>query len=555
MRRARGGVLSRSVTLEHRGTIGGTERETRCLSLTNATRAEEGFLLNEDSEPMRFQLIAALIVAALALPGHSTAQPRATENSATQNSTAAQSIAAIEGVQTGPGAGDLGKMMLPELMEHFSVPGVSIAVIHDFKLQWAKGYGVADVETGAPVNKETLFQAASISKSVAAMAVLRAVQDGLFGLDDDINDILESWTLDGAGFTDDQPVTPRSLTSHTSGLGDGFGFPGYEPTDPLPSVVQILDGHDLSNVRKVFMERPPLSFEEYSGGGVTVMQLALSDARGRPFATILQESVLTPIGMTRSTFEQPLSPEKDRNAARGHDGDGRAQGPKWHVYPELAAAGLWTTPTDLAKFAIEVQKSARGESNRVLSRAMVQEMLSPVGVGGFAVGFSISRIGEGWYFSHGGGNWGFRCYLIAHKLKGYGFAVMTNADGGGALGNELLRRVQNVYEWDAVASPVPHGYDPVVERDEVEVAVGILERYVGTYELTPQFAFTVTLEDGALFVQATDQPKVPIFAESETKFFLRAVDAQISFTKDGSGAVTGAILHQGGRDQVARKVE
>ena len=491
---------------------------------------------------MRFQLIAALTVATLAVPALTAAE----------NRTVAEYIAAIEGAQLSPGAEGLGEKTLSELMAHFSVPGVSVAVIRDFEVHWAKGYGVADVETGAPVNTETLFQAASISKPVAAMAVLRAVQDGLFGLDDDINDILQSWRLDGAGFTDEQAVTPRSLTSHTSGLGDGFGFPGYDPSAPLPTVVQILDGHELSNVGRVFMERPPLSFEEYSGGGATVMQLALSDARDRPFAAILREGVLGPIGMTRSAFEQPLSPERDRNAARAHDGKGRSRGPKWHVYPELAAAGLWTTPTDLARLVIEVQKSARGESNRVLTRANVQEMLSPVGVGGFAVGFSIARIGQGWYFSHGGGNWGFRCHLIAHKLKGYGFAVMTNADGGSALGSELLRRVQAAYQWDAVASPVPRGYGPRTEREEVEVE--ILESYVGKYELTPQFVISVTLENGALFVQATGQPKFPVFAESETKFFLRAVEAQISFTKDESGTVTGVILHQGGRDQAARKV-
>ena len=187
------------------------------------------------------------------------------------------------------------------------------------------------------------------------------------------------------------------------------------------------------------------------------MQQALTDARGRPFVDILRDDVLAAIGMVNSSFEQPITPDWDRNAARAHDGRGRPRGAKWHVYPELAAAGLWTTPTDLARFAIEVQKSAIGGSNRVLSRPTVQEMLSPVGVGQFAVGFSISRVGEGWYFSHGGGNWGFRCTLIAHKIKGYGLAIMTNADQGGALANELSRRIQNAYEWDSVAEPVRRG--------------------------------------------------------------------------------------------------
>ena len=476
-------------------------------------------------------------------------------SSAAQNRTPADYIAAIEGVQPSAGPNGLGDMTIEELLADLGVPGVSIAVIRDFDIHWAKGYGVADVETGARVDTETLFQAASISKPVTAMAVLRAVQDGLFTLDDDINEILESWTLDGGDFTRGRPVTPRSLTSHTSGLGDGFGFPGYDPSAPLPTVVQILDGHELSNVGPVFMERAPMSFEEYSGGGVTVMQLALSDARGRPFAEIMRDDVLQPIGMINSSFEQPISPERDRNAARAHDREGRSQGPKWHVYPEQAAAGLWTTATDLARFAIEVQRSAIGESNLVLARTTVQEMLSPVGVGGFAVGFSVSRMGEGWYFSHGGGNWGFGCTLLAHKVKGYGLAIMTNADRGAELLAEVSRRIQAAYEWDSMAEPVRRGYAPPVERTEVAVAVEILETYIGEYELSPEFSIVVTLENDALFVQATGQPRFPVFAESETKFFLRAVEAQISFTRDDSGVVTGMILHQGGRDQSARKVQ
>ena len=218
--------------------------------------------------------------------------------------------------------------------------------------------------------------------------------------------------------------------SHTSGLGDGFGFPGYHPSAPRPTLVEILNGSKPSNVGPVLMERPPFTAVKYSGGGVTLMQLAMTDALGRPYAEMMQEVVLGPIGMTNSTYEQPLPAARDRHAARAHNGGGRAMDAKWHVYPELAAAGLWTTPTDLAKFAIEIQKTALGRSSRVLTRASVLEMLSPVGVGDFGVGLSLSKLGQGWYFGHGGSNWGFQCDLIAHRVKGYGVAVMTNADSG-----------------------------------------------------------------------------------------------------------------------------
>jgi len=494
--------------------------------------------------------VATLLALTIGVPGSASAQQPASPTPRTP----ADVQAVIEGAQAEPGPDSLGAMTLPELMEHLGVPGVSVAVIHDFDIHWAKGYGIADVETGAPVDTETIFQAASISKPVAAMGVLRAVQDGLFTLDDDINDILTSWTLDGGDFTRDRPVTPRTLTSHTSGLGDAFGFPGYEPGEPLPTPVQILEGHELSNVGPIFMERPPMTAFEYSGGGVTLMQQALEDARGRPFDDVLRDDVLEPIGMTRSSFEQPISPENDRNAARAHDGEGASMGPRWHVYPELAAAGLWTTPTDLARFAIEVQRSAVGESNRVLSRTMVREMLTPVGVGDYAVGFGLRKMGQGWYFQHGGSNWGFRGTLIAHVAKGYGLAILTNASRGGALAAELSRRIQAAYEWDSMAGPVPRGYAPPVERTAIELPVEVLEAYVGSYALSPEATLVVTLEDGQLFVTPTDQGAYPMFAESETEFFLREAPVQITFTRDDAGAVDGLILHQGGREQRAERV-
>ena len=276
------------------------------------------------------------------------------------------------------------------------MPGVSVAVIRDFDIHWAKGYGVADVDRRTCENGHDVSGRIDQQARRGDGTVLKAVQVGVFGLDDDINDILTSWQLDTGEFTRDRPVTPRTLASHTSGLGDAFGFPGYDPAGPIPSVIEILEGKAPSNTRRLFMERPPMLLMEYSGGGVTLMQQALQDARGRPFEEILRDDVLLPIGMENSTYENPLPLERDRHAARAHDRDGRSRGAKWHVYPEMAAAGLWTTASDLARFAIEVQESAIGESNKVLSRAIVQEMLTPVGVGDFAVGFQIQKIGQGW---------------------------------------------------------------------------------------------------------------------------------------------------------------
>jgi CubicO group peptidase (beta-lactamase class C family) len=350
--------------------------------------------------------------------------------------------------------------VVQQLLKRFNVPGVSVAIIKDFKIAWTGMYGVADTETQTPVTADTLFQAASISKPVAAMVSLKAVQEGRFSLDQNVNAILKSWKLPEGEFTKDQPVTPRALLSHTSGTGDGFGFPGYAPGAPLPTVQQILDGVAPSNRRAVRLERPPFTAAKYSGGAVMIQQLALTDAVGRPFERIAREWVLEPLGMTNSTYEQPLPREREKQAARAHNRAGDRSGDPWHVYPEQAAAGLWTTPADLAKFAIELQLALLGRSTRVLSQKTAMEMVTPVGVGPYAVGFGIGKQGEGWYFSHGGQNWGFQCDLVAHRLKGYGAVIMTNSDNSAALIQELRRLIQHEYRWDVLDQPVPRTYGP-----------------------------------------------------------------------------------------------
>jgi CubicO group peptidase (beta-lactamase class C family) len=222
----------------------------------------------------------------------------------------------------------------------------------------------------------------------------------------------------------------------------------------LPTLPQILTGESPSNVGHVVLGRPPLTAFKYSGGGFTLAQLVLSDVLQRPFPDILREWVLTPLGMSHSAYEQPLSAARDKAAARAHDRTGAARDAKWHVYPELAAAGLWTTAPDLARFGIEMQKSLHGRSNRVLSRALMLEMATPVGVGPFGLGIQVAKEGEGWYLSHGGSNWGFQCLLIVHKLKGYGFAAMTNSDSGGRLLAEVRQRVAAAYQWDSLDKPL-----------------------------------------------------------------------------------------------------
>ncbi len=358
-------------------------------------------------------------------------------------------IARIEAAQV-PDRQGFDGLTLPQVMTRLNVPGVSIAVVKDFQVHWAKAYGVADVTTSRLVETSTRFQAASISKPVTAMAALRLVQDRRLDLDADVNGVLTSWKVPESDYSRGHAVTPRSLFSHTSGADDGFGFPGYAPSAPRPTVPQILNGQPPSNVGQVLFARPPFQGYKYSGGGVTIMQLALSDLTGQPFAGFMQSTVLGPLQMTNSSFAQPPSPEVAAQLSRAHDGQGRAMDTAWHVYPEQAAAGLWTTPTDLARFIVEVQSAVRGPAGKVLSQVSGKEMTSPVGVGPYAVGLGVEMRGEGWYFAHGGSNWGFQANLVGHVRKGYGVAVMTNGDRGRALINEIEARVALAYGWDSL---------------------------------------------------------------------------------------------------------
>ena len=378
----------------------------------------------------------------------------------------AELIARIEAPREAGSSSDSGKS-LAELMETHGVPALSVAVVEDYRLHWARAWGVTDESSDAPADTATLFQAASISKPVSAMAVLRAVQDGLFELDDDINSILRSWKLEEeAEFLTETPVTPRMLLSMTAGTTVS-GFPGYKPDAELPTVPDVLGGKDEetpANTDPVVVGWQPGTRYQYSGGGSTILQLALSDVRAKPFEEILQETVLDPLGMNRSCFCQPLPAALHGNAARAGgsatkpDEDGAEPRAPWHVYPELYAAGLWTTPTDLTKFLIEVQLSLEGRSNRILTTESIRKMVTPGGVGHYALGFTTGADtphrpappGEAdRFFGHTGGNWGFRGNFVGSLEGGDGYVILANSsEANPVIFVELPMRIRAAYGWD-----------------------------------------------------------------------------------------------------------
>ena len=437
-------------------------------------------------------------------------------------------------------------MRLDERMRHYKVPGVSIAVIDSFRIAWARGYGVREEGDSSRVTTETLFQAASISKPVAALAALRLVQDGKLSLDENVNLKLRSWKVPENEFTIQQPVTLRRLLSHGAGL-TVHGFPGYASNVSVPSVRQVLDGQPPANTAAIRVDTVPGARWRYSGGGYTVMQQLIEDATGRPFADAMRTLVLTPVGMTRSTYEQPLPNALASNAASGHRSDGTLVQGKWYTHPEMAAAGLWTTPSDLARYAIEVQLAIAGRSNKVLSQATTAQMLTrQTGTSGLGPG--LGGEANDATFSHGGANQGFRAYFIAFRERGQGAVVMTNADGGGALASEIVRAVAEEYNWPS-SRPV--------EKTVVEVGPKTLSSLAGRYalETQPNFVITVTVDSGRITVDVPRQIRTEIYPESETKYFSLDQDLDFVFSAGDEGKITGFVLTAGSATYKAKRVD
>ncbi len=336
------------------------------------------------------------------------------------------------------------RMRLGERMAALKVPGASIAVINHGAIEWARGYGMADVASGRPVTEHTRFQAASISKPVTAMAALSLVQAGKLALDKDVNQYLTAWKVPDNQFTAQRKVTLGALLSHTAGIGV-HGYLGYPEGQALPSLLEILDGKAPANSDPVRVKTLPGSEWRYSGGGYEIVQLLLTETSRQPFEQFVQHAVLNKIGMQESSFTLPAAWEA--TASQAYLADGSAVAGKWHRYPEMAAASLWTTPSDLARFAIEIQNSFAGKSNKVLSQKMTDEMLTP-GIETFGLGLFLGEKTDAREsFRHSGGTQGFRNMMFAYTSTGQGAVVMTNSDNGMQLIEEVLRAIAREYGW------------------------------------------------------------------------------------------------------------
>ena len=333
-------------------------------------------------------------------------------------------------------------------MKALNIPGLSITVFDNNEILWSKGYGLKDKKSAKPVTENTLFQAASISKPVTSVAAFKLIEENKFSLDENVNSKLTSWQVPDNEFTKNEKVTARRIMSHTSGLSTS-GFQGYSQKDSIPTLIEVLQGSKITNSEPVRVIQKPGESEIYSGGGITVLQMLMEDVSGKEFSQLLDDLVLNPTGMKSSSFAYPLPENLHELTANGYDENGAVIPNGYHIYPEKAAAGLWSTPSDLARFMIALGESYRGEDDTLLKQSSAQIMLTRIPNAG-GTGIGIDGEGNAFRFRHSGGNAGFSCYAVSFANTGRGVVIMTNSDNGFPLIHEIVRAVSREYNWPAM---------------------------------------------------------------------------------------------------------
>jgi CubicO group peptidase (beta-lactamase class C family) len=441
-------------------------------------------------------------------------------------------------------------------MEALQVPAVSIAVIREGKLAWAGGFG--NVRTGGPaVTSDTLFQAGSVSKALTAAAVMSLVQAGKLDLDQDVNQYLRSWKLPPSPLTEHRPVTLRELLSHSAGVNVS-GVPGYGRGEQVPTLAQVLDGKAPARNPPIRVDSEPGTTWRYSGGGYAIVQQLLVDTTGRTFPELMRERVLVPFGMYHSSFQQPPSPDTLLRAAAPYAADGSPIKGGPLVYPTMAPAGLWTTPSDLARYAIGIQQAFRGHPNGALSEASARAMLSPVPAASGVplrtsfpagvhpgIGLILGGRTNQKYFVHPGSNSGYACYMLDYE-SGDGVVIMTNSDNGQRLIDEILRTIAYASQWP--------DYIPA-QRVLATIEPSQFDEYVGAYQ-SSSGELAVFWRDGThLESRVWGQPAVEVFPSSTSEYFQKDADVLWAFNVDGKGATFEVKRSESGRDQQLKKLD
>ena len=425
-------------------------------------------------------------------------------------------------------------------MKYYNVPGVSIAVIKDFKIAWSKGYGLADTTKKIPVTTETMFSAGSISKFLMAVTALKMVENKQIELEAPINNYLTSWKIAENDFTKKTPITLRMLLSHSAGTSQTSYF-GFTPNQPLPNIVEILRGDKISESRPVVVNSEPNKEFRYSGGGSVIAQLALMDVSKQSFESLTQSILFDKLGMKNSSFTQPVSAKFDKQCAWAYSSASWFKGMPY-VYPQQAAAGLYSTPSDLAKFFIDIQKSYLGKG-KVLSQAMTKRMLTPqqnvsdgafkeqIAIGPFLIQRTDNKDPKGVYFEFTGVNAGFLAFGIASIEGGNGVVIMLNSgDNVNGLGKEIRRAVAKVYNW---TNFLPEEIQPI------RLSENELDKFTGRYKMSDDEVLVLKRENGYLVEKINEGSDIYCFPIAKDTIVFSDFNIKGFFIRDNKGEVIG----------------
>ncbi len=435
-------------------------------------------------------------------------------------------------------------MKLTDRMNYHQTAGVSIAVINNYKIEWVKHYGLMDKEQQRVVNDQTIFQAGSISKPVTASMILKLIQHKKLDLDKNINTYLKSWKVPENEFTKDSSVTIRKILNHTAGFAN-TDLSGFHPDSAAPSLLQVLNGEPPAHTPPVRVSYIPGTKSEYTGSGFIILQQLLVDMFQIPFTEIMEKNIFFPLKMTSSTFENPIRKNNlYQNAAAGYQ-RGVKFDSKNFAKPMQASGGLWSNVHDLALWAVEIQKSLLGHSNKILKKDIIQLMLQPSTnkVNDFGLGFRVNRQDTYLRFGHGGYTDGFRSDLICFS-SGQGLVVLTNGNSQ-AIIREITKAVAVEYKWPETE------YYPI-QRKLVQVSTDLLRQYIGEYEFpegrNPRIS-KVELKEGKLYLDS-----IELFPESENHFFGLG-ESTLIFKKDTSGQVVELTLDYRDFKATAKKIK
>ncbi len=427
-----------------------------------------------------------------------------------------------------------------ERMKDYKVPGLSIAVIKDYKIDWAKSYGVADTIKKIPVTTETMFSAGSISKFLMAVTALKMVENGEIELEKPINNYLTSWKIAENDYTQKTPITLRMLLSHSAGTSQTSYF-GFSPSQPLPTIVEILSGAKISETRPVVVNSEPNNEFRYSGGGSMIAQLALMDVSKKSFSNLTQEILFDKLGMKNSTFEQPVPLKYAKQCSWSYSAASWFKGMPY-VYPQQAAAGLYTTPTDLAKFFIDIQKSYLGKG-KILNKATTKKMLTAqqnvsdggykeqIGIGPFLIQRTDNKDPKGVYFEFTGVNAGFLAYGMASVEGGNGVIIMLNSgDDQNGIGKEIRRAVAKVYNW---TNFLPTEIKPIKMPDTA------LDKFVGRYRMSTNEVLYLRKEKNYLVETINEGGDIYCFPVSKDTIVFTDFNIKGFFKRNENGDVIG----------------